>query len=245
MLRTESYPDYTGYIDYLEKNEITPEILNKIIGRHENSRNHMVQLYERYKCYADVLPIALRTPRFVDKTLVDDSGKVIPPLNNRVNNDFFGEINDIMIGYFAGKAASYSYSNDRDAIDETGGTENVDDAKNALSDFVIRNNFYDLNQEATKFASICGYAGRLFYIDTDGNERAMILPPYEAVVLTRDLVQEPEYAVRYYKVEQIDGSELWKAEFYDAANVYYYEGQLGALVFHDKKPHLFDFCPCS
>ena len=195
MRRECDYPDYSGYIDYLDAHGFDDEVMNRIIDRHTLNREYTKKLYERYKCYEDAVPIFSRRPRF-DDNIADSEGNKIEPLNNKINNDFFGEINDIMIGYFAGKAASYSYSSDDDAIEQTGGDGAVDEARNELSSFITRNNFYDLNQEVTKYASVCGYAGRLFYIDREGKERCMVVPPYEAIALTRDKVQEPNYAVR-------------------------------------------------
>ena len=168
MRKTEDYPDYSGYLGYLEEHGFDNTIMNKIIARHASCRRRTAALYERYKCYEESVPIFSRTPRF-DDGLRDDNGNPIEQINNRINNDFFGEINDIMIGYYAGKAASYSYSTDVDAEEDTGGEEAVERAQKALTDYVTRNNFYDLNQEMTKYASVCGYAGRLFYIDTEGN----------------------------------------------------------------------------
>lgn len=242
MRRMDDYPDYSGFLDYLDRNGFDDQIMNKIIDRHAANRRRTTELYERYKCYEDVVPILLRTPRF-DDGLTDESGKKVEPMNNRVNNDFFGEINDIMIGYYAGKAAAYSYSTDSDSEEETGGEAAVDEAQKALTDFVNRNNMYDLNQEMTKYASVCGYAGRLFYIDREGEVRCMIVPPFNAVGISRDRVTEPEYAVRYYRSCSIDGTEEWHAEGYDARNVYYFDGEPGAMRLREVKPHMFDFCP--
>lgn len=242
MRRDEDYPDYDGYCDYIDSNGFDDAILNRIIERHESNRTKTKALYERYKCYEDAIPIFSRQPRF-DDGVRDAAGNKVAEINNKINNDFFGEIADIMIGYFAGKAASYSYSHDEDAIDETGGDNAVEEARKVLTDFITKNNFYDLNQEITKYAAVCGYAGRLFYIDKDGDPAAMVIPPYECVALTRDKVQAPNYAVRYYQCERVDGSSYWKAEAYDAQNVYYYEGELGGLRFSREEPHLFGACP--
>lgn len=242
MRKTEDYPDYSGYIEYLEQHGFDNVIMNKIITRHASCRQRTMALYERYKCYEESVPIFQRTPRF-DDGLRDDNGNPIEQINNRINNDFFGEINDIMIGYYAGKAASYSYSTDTDAEESTGGEEALEKAQKALTDYVTRNNFYDLNQEMTKYASVCGYAGRLFYIDTEGNERCMIVPPFNAIAIARDKVTEPEFGVRYYSTVNIEGTEEWHAEGYDASNIYFFEGQMGSLALKEVKPHLFDCCP--
>lgn len=242
MRKMEDYPDYSGYLSYLEEQGFDNVIMNKIISRHAACRQRTKALYERYKCYEEALPIFQRKPRF-DDGLRDSQGNSIEQINNRINNDFFGEINDIMIGYYAGKAASYSYSTDSDAEEDTGGAEAVETAQKAITDYVSRNNFYDLNQEMTKYASVCGYAGRLFYIDKEGNERCMIVPPFDAVAIAKDRVTEPEFAVRYYSTTNIDGNEEWHAEGYDGANIYYFEGQMGSLALKKTEPHLFDCCP--
>jgi len=238
--RTDDYPDLSGFLDYLTTNGFTEEILNRLIDRHTYNHRRTKDLYERYKCYEDKVPIFQREPRFKDDNLASLG---LEQLNNRLSHDFFGEINDVMIGYFAGKAASYSYSRDQEAEVATGGTEQVDQAQSALSDFITKNNFYDLNQEVTKYASVCGYAGRLFYVNKDGEESCMVVPPFECFVITSDKVQAPEFAVRYYDYKDMDGSKRWKAEGYDNTNVYYYEGTKGAFHLVRVEPHLFDYCP--
>ena len=241
MKRNEAYPDYSGFLDYLDAHGFDDEIVNKIIARHLNCRTHMVDLYERYRIYEDKVPIFTRIPHFKDKAL-EDAG--LEQLNNKLNNDFFGEINDIMIGYFAGKAASYSYSNDDDAEMDTGSAGAVDEAQKALSDFITANNFYDLNQEATKYASVCGYAGRIFYIGPEGKECCKITKPYDTIAISRnDKLQEPDFGIYYYSYIDLDGTEHWKAEAYDTTRVYFYEGTFGSLSKVSDAPHMFDYCP--
>lgn len=230
MLRMiDEYPDYSGYIAAIEESGITDDLLNKIITKHQNNAAHTKELYNRYKCREDAVPIFTRQPRFEAES--DD----IEQINNKVNNDFFSEIADIAVGYFAGNAASYKYADDEDG--------NAEQAKKALTDFTTRNNMYDINMETTKYATICGYAGRLFYIDEDGNERIMVTPPYETIILFKNEMTEPYAAVRYFPVVDINDTESYKAEYYDATSIRYYKGQLGSLVFDKEEPHVFDYCP--
>ena len=105
-------------------------------------------------------------------------------INNRVNNDFFGEICDFKIGYFAGKPISYSYNRSEDSKADTGGEEAVGRANKVLADFVYLNSFPDVDMEVTKFATVCGYSGRLLYHDPEGRERAMPTPPWETILLS-------------------------------------------------------------
>ncbi len=119
------------------------------------------------------MPIFQRKPRFEEDTI-----------NNRVNNDFFGEICDFKIGYFAGKPISYSYNRSEDSKADTGGEEAVGRANKVLADFVYLNSFPDVDMEVTKFATVCGYSGRLLYHDPEGRERAMPTPPWETILLS-------------------------------------------------------------
>lgn len=234
MLRKiDEYPDYSGYIAEIKANGITDDLLNKIILKHKNNAAHTQALYNRYKTREDAVPIYSRKPRFEQEGVEE--------LNNKVNNDFFGEIVDIAVGYFAGKAATYSYGSTDDEASEAA----VEVSKNELSDFVYRNNMYDVNMEVTKYATVCGYAGRLFYIDPDGNERVMPVAPFETIILAENEITEPFAAIRYYKTIDVNDHESYKAEYYDDKNIMFYEGQFGSLVHKagEDKLHLFDYCP--
>lgn len=235
MLRKiDEYPDYSGFIAHIKEHGVDESLVNKIIDRHRNNAVHTEELYNRYKTREDAVPIFSREPRF------EHESKDIKELNNKINNDFFGEIADIAVGYFAGKAASYQY-----VVDAEEETAAADEAKKALSDFVTRNNMYDVNMETTKYATICGYAGRLFYIDEDGNERVMPVAPYETIILFENEMTEPFAAIRYYKTVDINGTESYKAEYYDDTNILFFEGQLGGLAHNPEKDkkHMFDYCP--
>lgn len=230
LRRIDEYPDYSGYIAAIKEGGITTELVNKIINKHQNNIAHTEELYNRYKTREDAVPIFSREPRFTH----DD--KEIEELNNKVNNDFFSEIADIAIGYFAGNAPSYKYADtENEAADEL--------AQKALENFVTRNNMFDVVMEQTKFATVCGYAGRLFYIDTEGNERVMVVPPYETIILYENEITEPFAAIRVIKTTDINEAVTYKAEYYDSTNIMYYEGQLGGLELKETKPHLFDYCP--
>ena len=237
MARTKEqcYPDYSAQLDALRENGLSVELLIKIIEKHKANSDYNRALYERYQTLETGVPIFGREPRFTDED---------EPINNKINNDFFGEIVDFKTGYFAGKPIGYTYSTNDEAEEETGGGAGVDEASKALTDFVTRNSMFDKDMEMTKHAAVYGYAGRLFYIDPEGNERCMIVPGYETIVLSSTNLSEPEYAVRYYSTLDVNDKEVWNVEFYDAVNVYYYQGELSSLTeSKPPQPHLFDYCP--
>lgn len=49
MKRDEDYPDFTGFIDALDRDGITEELVSKLTARHATNRLHTKNLYERYK----------------------------------------------------------------------------------------------------------------------------------------------------------------------------------------------------
>lgn len=233
---TELYPDYTAEIRAIDKDGITPELLKRIIRKHRENALYNKTLYDRYQAMDGALPIFQRKQRF------DEEQNAI---NNKLNNDFFGEIIDFKTGYFAGRPIAYSYSDTAEAKDDVGGEQERDAASAALMDFVTRNNMFDVDMEVTKLASICGYSGRLLYHDTDGNERVMPIKPFECIILSNTDITEPKYAVRYYSTKNINDNTVWYAEFYDSEKIQYYEGgsisnleETGAV-----DANLYGYCP--
>lgn len=230
----QQYPDFDAFIDKIEQSGITPELLTKIIQKHTPNAKYNEELYRRYMTAEDSVPIFKRKPRYEEEN----------PINNKVNNDFFSEIVDFKTGYFAGKPIAYGYSKSDESKEDTGGEEGVDKATEVLTDFVTRNNMYGVDMETTKLASIYGYAGRLFYIDIEGNERVMPVHGYETIILSKTDISEPQYAIRYYKTYDINNAKTWVVEFYDNESIYTYKGSLSQLQLDgEPKTHMFDYCP--
>lgn len=230
----ELLPSFTAELEEIRKTGITKELLHKIIQKHQLNADFNKRLYNRYMAVSDGVEIFSRKPKYEEEK---------NPINNKVNNDFFGEIVDFKVGYFAGKPIGYGYSKTEEAEKVTGGKEAVEQATKVITDFITRNNMFDVDMETTKRASIYGYAGRLFYIDKEGNERVTIIDGFETIVLSDTDLSEPEYAIRYYKEQDINDVEHWIVEFFDNKYIYTYKGELMSLEFVEKKEHLFDYCP--
>lgn len=235
MARTkvELLPDFTAELQEIRKNGISEKLLYDIIQKHSPNAEYNKRLYERYMAIHEGLPINQRQPRYKEEN----------PINNKVNNDFFSEIVDFKVGYFAGEPIAYSYSDTDESEEDTGGKQAVETAKKTLSDFITRNNMFGCDMEVTKNASIYGYSGRLFYIK-DGTERVMPVHGYETIILSDTDISEPEYAIRYYESLDIHKAKKCTVEFYDSKNVTIFEGDsFLSLVQKEIKEHLFDFCP--
>ena len=230
----ELLPSFTAELEEIRTNGITTELLHKILTKHAMNRAYNERLYQRYITVTEGVDIFERKPRFEEDTTA---------INNKVNNDFFGEIIDFKVGYFAGKPISYGYSKTDEAEETTGGKEAVEKATKAITDFTTRNNMFGVDMDITKFASIYGYAGRLFYVDKETHERVMAVHGYETIILSDTSISEPEYAIRYFKETDINGVERWVVEFYDNKYIYTYEGAWQSLELVKTEEHLFDYCP--
>lgn len=232
--KEELYPDYSDYIRKIDEEGLTVELLQNIIQKHAGNHACNQALYERYMTLAGAVPVFHREPRFAEAA----------PINNKINNDFFSEIVDFKTGYFAGTPIGYSYGRGEEAEEATGGKAAVDKASKTLTDFTTRNNMYGVDMEITKFASIYGYAGRLFYIDPEGEARVMAVPGYETIILSDTDIAEPNYAIRYFDLQTTAGDTIWQVEFYDRENIHTYLGStLSDLTEAGVRKHLFDGCP--
>lgn len=246
---------YQNFIrKYLNKgNEISGFIIKKLIDDHKPTKEKTWSLYQRYLGSKEGVPILNRE--------VPDHTKI----NNKILNDFIGEIITVKVGYFAGVPINYELDKTKYESKPRNMFEKAFDAfvKNnnnkyrthfeKLQEFVIRNNLNDLDGELVKITSICGHAGREIYIDTEGQERVANLNPWETIFLTNGL-GEVEYTLRYYKELDNDEEMITKAEFYDHKSISYY------VEDKDKKddknpffldpeysinpaPHIFNYCP--
>ncbi len=232
--RASLYPDFAAEIEAIrQEGDITAEIVQRILEKHLPNAAFNRSLYQRYEGID--LPIFHRGPRFLEEQNA---------INNKINNDFFGDIVDFFVGHFAGKPIGYSYSVTGESEEVTGGREAVAKAGKALTDFVTRNNMMDKDMETAKYAAVCGYAARLFYHDPEGQERVMVVPPFEAAILTETDLTEPCAAVRYFQWENQEGQLLWQVQYYDERRAVLFCGEkLDALRKMEERPHLYGLCP--
>jgi SPP1 family phage portal protein len=220
-------PDFTYEIEQIRTGGITPELVKRILKKFEPRQTEMMGLYLRYLCDRRGVPIFQRR--------LDDDRKV----NNRLANDYLGEIVDMKTGYFAGNPISYNYSKD---------APNYKESQDQIIRFSTVNNLPDLDVEVTKMAAICGYGARLLYIDDKAQERAKNLPAYGTVFLSPDgNITEPEYALYVYVVLNENNSPIRKVEFYDDRFVHFFvETRSNSGTYRVEKepqPHQFPMCP--
>ncbi|AVK84439.1 phage portal protein [Lysinibacillus sp. B2A1] len=227
------------YITYIDEKGVTPLLLDKLITETKLDRNKQFNNYERYKTEDAAVPILTRKPvdyaqgnAYVQR--VDDK------VNNTLNNAFDADIVDTKVGYMFGNPISYVV--DKQAQSPTKLSE-------AIELFNLRNSVDDMDSESGKKTAICGYSARLLYIDTDGNERAMVIDPWETIILSPTDVSEPKYALRYFKSAELDAQgdkvEIEQLAFYDATTekLYTRTDKDSPFILKDERKHLFDYCP--
>lgn len=227
------------YITYIDEKGVTPLLLDKLITETKLDRNKRFNNYERYKIEDAAVPILTRKPvdyaqgnAYVQR--VDDK------VNNTLNNAFDADIVDTKVGYMFGNPISY-------VVDKQ--AQSLTKLSEAIELFNLRNSVDDLDSESGKKTAICGYSARLLYIDTDGNERAMVIDPWETIILSPTDVSEPKYALRYFKSAELDAQgdkvEIEQLAFYDATTekLYTRTDKDSPFILKDERKHLFDYCP--
>lgn len=215
--------DFTYELEQLDAGDRSPKLIERLIKKHQPRAEEMKKLYERYKT-TDV-------PIFDRK--LDDPMKI----NNQVNNDFFSEIVDKKVGYFAGVPVSY--------VIPTKGKPNDE-----LQDFIKRNRMADIDAETTKYAAICGYGARWKFIEEtliDGVKKALEkvvnLKPWEVILISENGIDEAKYAVRYITVD-LGGKKEMRAELFEPLKSTEYRGEsFGNLKEYKQYVHVFDHCP--
>lgn len=230
----------TNIQNYVQKQlnngqEIDGKLIKILVDDFTTISNHKRKLYDRYT--VTNIPVMHRE--------MPDSTKV----NNRLNNDFVGEIIDNKVSYILGNPIHYSL--DKNAY-ETG--EKYKEHQGYMNHFVVRNSMSDLDIELGKLVSICGVAGREIYIDKDGNERIVNLNPWETIFMA-NTHDEVEYALRYYTELRMYKNELKEVvcvEFFDKDNITYFVKEDGQDEYKldieqsiNPKQHIFGVTPIT
>ena len=220
------------FLEAIKKSGINADLIKQMIEAHKQDHDRMIGLYTRYKAEVGGVPILSRKPIEYEDFETGTIKRIDNKVNNRLNNAFDAEIVDTKIGYFLGHPISCNVD------------ENASLRQETLDEFNLRNNVEDADAEWGKMAAICGYGARLAYIDTEGKERVINLPPWECIILSDRAITEPVYSLRYYTVTNpLTQEQTLKVEFYDDTHVTFYEERSGVLTEVDKRLHTFDYCP--
>ena len=211
--------------------ETKSKIIKDLIKDQEPIRNRTLRLYKQYNGNADI-----------KNRLFDDPNKV----NNRLNNDYAGDIIDGITGYMFGEEINYLL--DKNKYKESDYVKITE----AIKKFNLTNSIDDMDSSTGELMSICGYAARLLYIDKNGQERIMNIKPWEVIFINDPTIDEVQYAMIYYNIDLIQNNRKvtrTKVEWYDKNDItYYIQNDSDNYVFDDSapvnpQPHLFDYVP--
>lgn len=208
----------------IEKNGglLNKPIVQELMEQHQSFRAQYAKDFERYK--TTDLPIKNRT--FEDETKI----------NNKVNNDFAGEIVDQTVGYLFGTPINYNLDKTKYAEDAK-----YEKHKELLERFNLLNQIKDLDAETGKRQAINGITYRLCYVDKEGQERVKHVPP-EEVILLGDL-EDPDYGIWYYQAINENIEKVTRIEFYTPEKVIIYDDLDGVLTVHDELTNVFGYVP--
>ena len=105
----------------------------------------------------------------------------------------------------------------------------------------------DMDLETTKRESICGYCGRLFYMDEEDGEpviKMMLIEPWE-LIFVGNSIEESEEVIRYYQKRKFreDGTEYtedWAEEYTKIQIITYLKNTEGKYIQQDVINHAFE-----
>ena len=190
---------------------ITGQMIADLINEHKPARDRMIGMMNRYRVDPVQIWYSPTGSNTIFRRAFEDKTKV----NNQINVDHFSNIVNTKTGYFIGEPITYSVNAD---------AANHDIVQKKMNEFLSRIRTVDLDTETAKMASICGYGARLLFINLDGKEDALNVPPWECIFLNDEGdITRPKYALRYYKATELSpsgaSSEYIKAEWYDSKSV--------------------------
>lgn len=222
--------------------EINPKTIKTLIDKASTKHAEVKKLYDRYCQTKEGVPIMTRR-------YIIDGKEQTDKINNKVANDFFGEIVNMKIGFFCGVPVSYVLDKTEYQIQKAKSivagimnkvkqvvrgaepeTETImsplyDKHVQVITDFNKLNSVSDIDMETAKRTTICGYCGRLPYVDTDKQIKIKLIEPWECIWVG-DSIEDSNAAIRYFDVTtyEADGTEkkVTKAEVYDKAYITYY-----------------------
>jgi SPP1 family phage portal protein len=221
---------------------LTPKTIKTLITKASPKHTEVKNLYERYCQTTKGVPIQTR------KYIIDGKEQT-DKINNKIANDFFGEIVNMKIGFFCGVPISYTLNKAKYQIEKAktiieslktkvktmmGNPEPETEIiispvyeldNQVIADFNKLNSVDDLDLETSKRATMCGYCGRLPYIDVDKSIKMKLVEPWECIWIG-DSIENPDAAIRYFDITnyELDGTEKNSsiAIVYTTSDITYY-----------------------
>ena len=185
--------------------------------------------------------------------------------NNKVVNDFFGQVIDNTLGYFLGNPVIMNYTEPKkeksrvetDPVDVGVDLSQIEDTavQDELDTISIDNDKDDLFMEWGKEGMIKGLSHILVYQDEESKTKMMRLSPDDVIIVYKNSsTKEPAYKIRLYDIDTEDTKKLvhW-AEVYSATKVEFFKStesvkssgsrEFASYVFDHEEPHIYGRVP--
>ena len=186
--------------------------------------------------------------------------------NNKLANDFYGQIIDNTVGYFLGNPIVMNYTEPKkekslvevEPVDVGVDLEQLEDTavQDALDKICMDNEKDDLFMEWGKEAMIKGLSHILVYQNEKSETKFMRLSPEDVILVYRNSsTKELQYAIRLYDIDTEDtDTTTHYAEVYDTAGYEVFkcvEGSgagrgkraVSGYTFVERKPHIYGIIP--
>jgi SPP1 family phage portal protein len=209
------------------------QIIDYLITENSENYNRTKKRYDRFiqENINNAVPILGRDDKKVTK------------INNKIPTDWAGEIITTKIGFFMGKPITFQLNKTFYQTENTKFTEENEEPKfilnekkyesdsKILTDYFKSSNHFSEDRKIATSTSISGYSGRLLYIENGtGLVKIKTIPPWECIFIFDGSLNEPQYTLRYYRIDNIffTGSKvkkgyIYKAEWYTEKDITFYE----------------------
>lgn len=193
------------------KEHISTTFLEELISTHSKK---LAPRYRKYqKLYENKHKIAGRPRKDANKP------------NNKLSNDFFGQIIDNTVGYFLGNPIILNYTEPTkekpnvNPVDVGVDLSDIEDTvvQDALNDILAENDIDDVFMEWGKEAMIKGLSHLLVYQNEESKSKIMRVSPEDAVLVYKNSsTKELQYFIRLYDIDTEDTDKTTHyAEVYD------------------------------
>ena len=186
--------------------------------------------------------------------------------NNKVVNDFFGQVIDNTVGYFLGNPIILNYTEptpekprvDTDPVDVGVDMDDLEDTavQDYLDELGVDNDKDDLFIEWGKEAMIKGLSHILVYQDEESNTKFMRISPEDLIIVYENsATKKAKYKIRLYDIDTEDtGVTTHYAEVYSATKMELFvckestsvsgnTREFCSYAFVEEKPHIYGRIP--
>lgn len=215
------------------KSSINSDFLDELVSTHTKK---IAPKYRKYqKLYENKHKIQNRAQKDANKP------------NNKLANDFFGQIIDNTVGYFLGNPIIMNYTEPKkekalvevEPVDVGVDLTQIEDTvvQDALDIINIDNEKDDIFMEWGKEAMIKGLSHMLVYQNEESKTKYMRLSPEDVILVYKNTsTKELQYAIRLYDIDTEDtDTTTHYAEVYDATGYELFKCTEGAGAGRGKK----------